>query len=169
MLSIIVAVAENDAIGKKNELLWHLSEDLKYFKAITTGHPVIMGRRTYESIGRPLPGRRNIVVSRSGNVTGEIKNPQTTTLEVVGSLEEAFDLARGEEEFFVIGGGQIYNQAFAKAGRLYITKIEARAEDADTFFPHVEAHTWKVIKESDKIRDAENGIDFRFVIYERIG
>lgn len=169
MLSIIVAVAENDAIGRKNELLWHLSEDLKYFKSVTTGHPVIMGRKTYESIGRPLPGRRNIVVSRSGNVTGEIRNPQTTTLEVAGSLEEAFALARGGEEFFVIGGGQIYNQAFARADRLYITKIEARAEDADTFFPEVEAHTWKVIKESDKIRDAGNGIDFRFVVYERIG
>lgn len=168
MLSIIVAVAENDAIGRKNELLWHLSDDLKYFKAITTGHPVIMGRKTYESIGRPLPGRRNIVVSRSGNVAGVIKNPQTTTLEIIGSLEEAFALAGGEEEFFVIGGGQVYNQALEKAGRLYITKIEARAEDADTFFPHIEARTWKMIKESDKIRDPENGIDFRFVVYERI-
>ena len=82
MLSLIVAVAESNAIGKENKLLWHISEDLKYFRKVTTGHPVIMGRKTYESIGKPLPGRRNIVVTRSGYVNGEVKNPLTTTLEI---------------------------------------------------------------------------------------
>ncbi len=168
MLSIIVALAENDAIGKGNKLLWHIPEDLKYFKAVTTGHPVIMGRKTYDSIGRPLPGRRNIVVSRTGNVTGEIKNPQTTSLEVTGSLEKAFEMAKGEDEFFVIGGGEIYNQAFGKADRLYITRIYAGAEGADTFFPQVNEDEWRIIKNGEIIRDMENGLDFRFVVYERI-
>lgn len=168
MLSMIVAVAENNAIGRKNELLWHISEDLKYFKATTTGHPVIMGRKTYESIGRPLPGRRNIVVTRRGGVEGEIKNPQTTSLEVVDSLDQAVQMAKGEGEFFVMGGGEVYNQLFDRADRLYITKIYARAEDADTFFPAVTETQWRVLRCGEKLQDPENGIDFQFVVYERI-
>ena len=178
MLSLIVAVAQNNAIGRNNELLWHISEDLKYFKETTTGHPVIMGRKTYESIGRPLPGRRNIVVTRGvqqedGTVAYNIavppiKNPQTTSLEIVPRLEEAVAIAKeSDQEFFIMGGGQLYNQTFPFADRLYITKIYAVAEDADTFFPAVDETLWEVLSSSGRKLDPENGIEFEFLVYGR--
>ncbi|MEF9985783.1 MAG: dihydrofolate reductase [Bacteroidales bacterium] len=168
MLSLIVAVAKNNAIGRKNELLWHISQDLKYFKATTTGHPVIMGRKTYESVGRPLPGRRNIVVTRGSEVTGAIKNKEVTTLETINSLDRVIDIARGKEEFFVMGGGQLYKQTFAKADRLYVTKIYAEATDADTFFPEIKEEEWRVINSSEIHTDEENGVNFQFIVYEKI-
>ena len=119
MLSIIVAVAQNGAIGRNNELLWHISEDLKYFKSTTTGHPVIMGRNTYESIGRPLPGRRNIVLTRGELQVPAIKNPQTTSLEIIRSLDDVYTLAAGDEEFFaqpVIGLQQEYLATLLSSG-----------------------------------------------------
>lgn len=167
MLSLIVAVAQNGAIGRNNELLWHISEDLKYFKSTTTGHPVIMGRKTYESIGRPLPGRRNIVLTRGSLEIPTIKNPQTTSMEVVNSLDEVYAIAQGEEEFFVMGGGMLYNETFGKADFLYLTKIFAEAENADTFFPAVEENEWDVVRESEMMHDEENGIDFKFIVYKR--
>ena len=167
MLSIIVAVAQNGAIGRNNGLLWHISEDLKYFKNTTTGHPVIMGRKTYESIGRPLPGRRNIVLTRGTVEVPPIKNPQTTSIETESSLEEVLKLAQGDEEFFVMGGGMLYNATFEMADYLYLTKIYASAEDADTFFPKVEEHMWEAVKEGEIMRDEENGIEYQFVVYKR--
>lgn len=167
MLSLIVAVAQNGAIGRNNELLWHISEDLKYFKSTTTGHPVIMGRKTYESIGRPLPGRRNIVLTRGDMERPQIKNPQTTSFELVHTLDEVYTIASGEGEFFVMGGGMLYNQTFDKADRLYITHIYADAPDADTFFPIIDPQIWEVIQEGEMLHDEENDIDFKFVIYSR--
>lgn len=168
MLSLIVATAQNNAIGRNNELLWHISEDLKYFKSTTTGHPVIMGRKTYESIGRPLPGRRNIVVTRGTIAEPQVKNPQTTSFEVSNNLDEVISLAKNSEnEFFVMGGGELYKQTFSCADRLYITKIYAEAEGADTFFPVVDEAQWKVVKESERLVDEENGIEFQFVVYEK--
>ncbi len=167
MLSIIVAVAQNGAIGRNNELLWHISEDLKYFKSTTTGHPVIMGRKTYESIGRPLPGRRNIVLTRGAMEIPPIKNPQTTSMEVVNSLDEIYRIAQGDEEFFVMGGGMLYNETFGKADFLYLTRIYAEAENADTFFPQVDEREWEVVRESEMKHDDENGIDFKFIVYKR--
>lgn len=168
MLSLIVATAQNNAIGRNNELLWHISEDLKYFKSTTTGHPVIMGRKTYESIGRPLPGRRNIVVTRGTIAMPQVKNPQTTSFEVSNNLDEVISLAKNSEnEFFVMGGGELYKQTFSCADRLYITKIYAEAEGADTFFPVVDEAQWKVVKESERLVDEENGIEFQFVVYEK--
>ena len=168
MLSIIVAAAEGNAIGKNNELLLHISEDLKYFKSVTTGHPVIMGRKTYESIGRPLPGRRNIVITRGSEVKGEIKNPQTTTLEVVNSIEAAIKLAKeGKDEFFVIGGGEIYNQTFKMADKLYLTKIETNIEGADTFFPYILSCEWELESSSELKRDEENEVNFSFLVYKK--
>lgn len=167
MLSLIVAVAQNGAIGRNNELLWHISEDLKYFKATTTGHPVIMGRKTYESIGRPLPGRRNIVLTRGGMEIPPIKNPQTTSMEIVHSLDEIYKIAGGDEEFFVMGGGMLYNATFEKADFLYLTKIHAQAEDADTFFPEVDESEWEVVKNGGVMHDQENDIDFEFLVYKR--
>ncbi len=134
MISVIVAVARNGVIGGGNSLLWHISEDLKRFKSITTGHPVIMGRRTFESIGRPLPGRRNIVVSRQPGYA-----PEGVTR--VGSLEEAFALFPPEEEVFVTGGGQIYRQAMPLADRLYLTEVEHDYE-GDTVFPEWDRGEW---------------------------
>lgn len=167
MLSLIVAVAQNNAIGRNNELLWHISEDLKYFKSTTTGHPVIMGRKTYESIGRPLPGRRNIVLTRGEMEIPPVKNPQTTSMEIVHSLEQVYEIASGEEEFFVMGGGMLYNETFGKADYLYLTKIYAVAEDADTFFPEVRESEWDVVRESELLHDEENDIDFKFIVYRR--
>ncbi len=167
MISLIVAVAENGAIGRNNDLLWHISEDLKYFKSTTTGHPVIMGRKTYESIGRPLPGRRNIVLTRGDMEIPPIKNPQTTSMEIVHTLEDVFDIAQGEEEFFIMGGGMLYNATFVKADYLYITKIYATAEDADTFFPKVDENDWVIVREGEMMHDDENNIDYQFLVYKR--
>ena len=170
MLSLIVAVAQNNAIGRNNELLWHISEDLKYFKSTTTGHPVIMGRKTYESIGRPLPGRRNIVVTRGTIETPEIKNTQTTSFEVANNLSEIISVAKNSEnEFFVMGGGELYKQTFNSADKLYITKIYAEAEGADTFFPEVLEQDWEIDTQMERMTEEENNIDFQFIVYKRKG
>ena len=167
MLSLIVAVAQNGAIGRNNELLWHISEDLKYFKSTTTGHPVIMGRKTYESIGRPLPGRRNIVLTRGTMEIPPIKNPQTTSMEIISSLDEIYNIAQGDEEFFIMGGGMLYNATIEKADALYITRIFAEVSDADTFFPVIDENIWELTQEGEMLRDEENDIDFQFVVYKR--
>ena len=159
MISIIAAVADGNAIGKDNALLWHISEDLKYFKKITSGHSVIMGRKTFESIGRPLPGRKNIVVSRS---------PLGRT-----DIEQAFDLEallkslsrKRKEEFFVIGGGSVYASAMKYARRLYITRVYSKAEGADAFFPEIDEKKWAVVEKSEILHDQENNIDFQFIVY----
>ena len=156
---IIVAIADNNAIGKDNALLWHISEDLKFFKRNTLGFPVIMGRKTFESIGRPLPGRVNIVLSRSFATGLEV--------EVVGTLEEAYRVAEDTnlERCFVMGGGQIYAQAMNDADRLIVTHVHTVIEDADTFFPAIDPGVWKVAQRSEMLHDEETGYDFEFVEY----
>lgn len=158
---IIVAIADNNAIGRNNELLWHISEDLRFFKRTTLGSPVIMGRKTFESIGRALPGRVNIVVSR-GFSTGE-------EVEVVNSLEDAFAVAEDTnlEKCFVIGGGQIYAQAIDFADRLVVTHVHTVIEDADTFFPAINPEIWNVVQRSEMLTDEETGYQFEFVEYEK--
>ena len=158
---IIVAIADNNAIGRNNELLWHISEDLRFFKRTTLGSPVIMGRKTFESIGRALPGRVNIVVSR-GFSTGE-------EVEVVNSLEDAFAVAEDTnlEKCFVIGGGQIYAQALDFADRLVVTHVHTVIEDADTFFPAINPEIWNVVQRSEMLTDEETGYQFEFVEYEK--
>lgn len=165
-----MAVAANNAIGRGNRLLWHLSQDLKYFKEVTTGHPVVMGRKTYESIGRPLPGRRNIVLTRSGKLGNvQIKNPATTTLEAISGIEEFLKLAQEapQEEFFIVGGGELYRTMLPYADKLYITHIEATVEDADTFFPQIEPEIWSLERCSQRYSDQENNLEFRFALYTR--
>ena len=159
--NIIVAIADNNAIGKDNELLWHISEDLKFFKRQTLGWPVIMGRKTFESIGRALPGRVNIVISR-GFSTGE-------EVAVAGSLEEAFKIAESTnlEKCFVMGGGQIYSQALQKADRLVVTHVHTVIEDADTFFPPIDPEVWTVSQRSELFTDEETGYTYEFVEYVR--
>ena len=158
---IIVAIADNNAIGKDNALLWHISEDPKFFKRNTLGFPVIMGRKTFESIGRPLPGRVNIVLSRSFATGLEV--------EVVGTLEEAYGVAEDTnlERCFVMGGGQIYAQAMNDADRLIVTHVHTVIEDADTFFPAIDPGVWKVAQRSEMLHDEETGYDFEFVEYIR--
>ena len=176
---IIVAIADNNAIGKDNALLWHISEDLKFFKRTTMGCPVIMGRKTFESIGRPLPKRLNIVISR------RFEAPEGVV--VVPSLEEAYTVAQeslsadtaitsppsvipdqiGDPRCFVMGGGQIYAQAISDMDRLIVTHVHTVIEDADTFFPPIDPEVWKVADRSEIFHDDESGYDFEFVEYTR--
>ena len=135
MISIIAAVAQNGVIGDKNALLWHISEDMRFFKRTTSGHPVIMGRKTYESLGRPLPNRTNVVISRTQR---EIEG-----CTVVGSLEEAVALFPKEEEVFIIGGAQIYALALAIADRMYLTRVYHNYE-GDTSFPKWDSDEWQL-------------------------
>lgn len=159
---IIVAIADNNAIGKDNALLWHISEDLKFFRSTTVGCPVIMGRKTYESIGRPLPKRLNIIVSRKGYDAPE-------GVVVVDSIEKGYEVAQeqGAEKCFVIGGGQIYAQAMQIADEMVITHVHTVIEDADTFFPQIDPAVWTVAERSELKTDPESGYTFEFVKYIR--
>ena len=159
---IIVAIADNNAIGKDNALLWHISEDLKFFRSTTVGCPVIMGRKTYESIGRPLPKRLNIIVSRKGYEAPE-------GVLVVDSIEKGYEVTKeqGAEKCFVIGGGQIYAQAMQIADEMVITHVHTIIEDADTFFPQIDPEIWKVAERSELKTDPESGYTFEFVKYIR--
>lgn len=174
MLSLIVAVAEDGAIGMKNNLLWHISEDLKYFKATTLGNPVIMGRKTFESIGRPLPGRRNIIVSHQKFPLPEVAKfkkdgtPSNTSVELANDFEKLAGYAQhSDNEFFVIGGGSIYKAFFKFADRLYITKIYSHKDGADTFFPEIKMTEWSEVNKSPLMHDVENNIDFQFITYQK--
>lgn len=158
-IALIVAAAENNAIGKDNALLWHLSADLKRFKALTTGHPVIMGRKTFESIGKPLPNRRNIVISRSV--------PAIEGCEVVASVDEALALVKSGEEAFIIGGGSIYKALWDRADRLYLTSVKTSLE-GDTFIPEVKPDEWKEVKREDFGADEKNEFGYSFIDYVRV-
>jgi dihydrofolate reductase len=157
-LSIIVAVAQNRAIGKDNRLLWHISEDLRYFKQITSGHTVIMGRKTFESIGKPLPDRINIVVSRT------MSPPENAR--VAADLNAALATCRNEAEVFIIGGGSLYREALPVARRLYVTEVHASYE-ADTFFPEIDPAHWREISRQDFPHGVTFSHPFSFVVYER--
>lgn len=160
MLSLIVAVAENGVIGRDGTLPWHISADLKRFKQLTMGHTIIMGRRTWDSLGRALPGRRSIVVSR---------NPQfqATGADVVPSLDEALTLAAGDTEAFVIGGASLYEEALPKADKLYITRVEF-AVDGDTYFRTFDVSQWRLVEPGQAEVDAASGLGYRFERYERL-
>ncbi len=159
MISIIVAVADNGVIGDKNSLLWHISEDLRNFKRVTTGHPVVMGRNTYLSLGRPLPGRTNVVVSRTA--------ARIEGCRVVRSLEEAFALFPADEEVFVIGGAQIYAQTIGMADRLYITRVEHDYE-GDTSFPVWNRSQWRLVSDERFERGEKYPYPFVIEVYERV-
>ena len=169
--ALIVAMAENQTIGIDNTLPWHLPNDLKYFKKVTMAKPIIMGRKTYESIGRPLPGRTNIVITRQTDY-------QADGIVIVNSLQQALDKAEdisfvsGHEEVMVIGGAEIYQQALLKADRLYITHVSAEIE-GDAFFPTVEWNDWQEFKREEHAadpvgEDQKNPYDYSFVVYDRI-
>ncbi len=159
MLTIIAAVAENGVIGDKNQLLWHISEDLKYFKAQTSGHPVIMGRKTYESLGRPLPNRRNIVISRQADL-------HLSGCEVVHSLEEALALFTPTDEPFIIGGAQIYAQALSLADRMLLTRVHHPYE-GDTRFPEWKSEEWQLTASQHYLSGEKFPYPFTFETYDR--
>ena len=159
IISLIWAVARNGVIGKGNTLPWRLPADLRYFRACTTGHPIIMGRKNYEDIGKPLPGRRNIVVTRQPAYTA----PGCT---VVHSVEQALAAAGAEEEVFVIGGADIYRQTLDAADRLYITEIDADIE-GDTYFPEFDRRLWREVRREGHAADASNPYPYSFVLLER--
>jgi len=159
ILSIIVAAAENGVIGKDNQLLWRLPDDLKRFKQLTLGHPIIMGRKTYESIGKPLQGRTSIVITRSSNY-------QTEGIVVVDSLEQAINEARRQEEVeaFIIGGGEVYREALAgsQVSKIYLTRVQTEIA-GDTFFQIPREEDWSTMSESEHPADARHKYAFRFV------
>jgi dihydrofolate reductase len=154
-----VAVAENGVIGSDNELPWHLPGDLRYFRRVTMGKPVIMGRRTFDSIGRPLQGRTNIVISRNRNLRVE-------GVRVAASLDQALALAEGSREVLVIGGAGIYAAAIPRADRLYVTEVHA-AFEGDTLLPAVAWRDWREVRRERHAAAAEDSCDYSFVVYER--
>jgi len=159
MISIIVAVSEDLGIGKNNDLLWHLPDDMKRFKKLTTGNTVVMGKRTWESLPkRPLPNRRNVVIT---DVPGETFDGAVAAY----SIEDAVTLCKDDREVFIIGGGSIYRQFMPIADRLYITHVHRKTE-ADVYFPEISRKTWKVI-DKEEFRPADDGIPYTYVIYER--
>ena len=159
MISIIVAVAKNGVIGDKNSLLWHIREDMVYFRTVTSDHPVVMGRKTYDSIGRPLPKRTNVVITRDTNLTIE-------GCTVVHSLEQAVSLFSAEEEVFIIGGAQIYAQALPIADRIYLTKVEKEYQ-GDTSFPEIDPNMWVESARTDYPRGEEFEYPFSFITLDK--
>ncbi|PGY14110.1 dihydrofolate reductase [Bacillus sp. OV166] len=160
MISFIVAMDENRVIGKDNQLPWHLPEDLKFFKRVTMGHPIAMGRKTHESIGRVLPGRENIVITRQVNY-------QSEDCTVFYSIEDFVKKSKKQsEEIFVIGGAEIFNETFEFADRLYITLIHEKFA-GDTFFPEFDGSKWELVSSEKGLMDEKNPYDYEFKIYER--
>lgn len=159
MITIIAAIAKNNALGKDNQLLWHLPDDFKRFKNITTGHYIIMGRKTFESFPKPLPNRTHVIISRQ-------KNYSQLNCIVVTSLQKAIEACPKNEEIFIIGGGEIYNQSMAIADKLDITRVNHSFE-ADTFFPEIDLTQWKLIFEEFHPKDEKHKFDFRFETFIR--
>lgn len=153
-VSIIVAVSENNAIGKNNQLLWRLPADLKHFKNITSGNTVIMGRKTFDSISKPLPNRRNIVISRQQNL--KIKG-----VELANSLEQALSLCKSDCSIYIIGGAQIYLKALPFADKIYLTKVHQTFE-ADAYFPDIDERRWLETEKEYHQADRENAYNYTF-------
>lgn len=164
-LSLIVAMAQNRVIGRNNNLPWYLPQDLKYFKAVTMGKPIIMGRKTYDSIGKPLPGRPNIVITRNTDWQAE-------GVSVVHSLEQALELGEslveinGGDELMLIGGAQLYTTALPQTDRLYLTQVHAEVE-GDAYFPEFDLGQWQEIGREDFAADGPNPYDYSFLVLDK--
>ena len=157
-VTIVVAISENHVIGSDNKLLWYLPQDLKHFKEITSGHTVIMGRKTYESVGRPLPNRRNMVITRQDiTITG---------FEVVNSIEAALELCKTEEEVFIVGGAEIYKQAMHLTDRIDLTIVHQQFE-GDSVFPDIDPQIWQETSRQNHEADEKNPIPFSFITLQR--
>lgn len=161
-LSIIVAIDENNAIGKDNQMLAHLPNDLKYFQRVTSGHSVIMGRKTFESLPKgALPNRRNIVITRNTELS-------YSRCEMVNSIDEAIKAAEGEDEVFIMGGGIIYKETMNRADKLYITHIHHSFDDAEVYFPAIDPNVWQEVWREEHPVDDRHKYAFSFVQYEKI-
>ncbi|MAD96505.1 MAG: diacylglycerol kinase [Flavobacteriaceae bacterium] len=162
MVTIIAAIGLNNALGKNNDLIWHLPSDLKRFKKTTTGFPIIMGRKTFESIGKPLPNRTNVIVTRNPSYTKD-------GCEVVTSLKEAIDIVSDQEKSFIIGGAQIYQQAIEEnlVDELDITLVQEEFE-ADVFFPEFDKLDWELISRQDFEKDEKNPHDYSFLKFKKV-
>ncbi|HMK27635.1 MAG TPA: dihydrofolate reductase [Chitinophagaceae bacterium] len=162
-ISFVVAAATNNAIGKDGKLPWHLPNDMKHFKNITWGMPIVMGRKTFESLGRALPGRKNIVITRQPGW-------KTEGAIAVKNIDDALFVARETDakEIMVIGGGEIYKTLFDKAHRIYLTRVEVEPE-ADTFFPALHPEKWQLMSQQDHEADEKNAYNYSFQVWERIG
>ncbi|NNE33021.1 MAG: Pr2TM family membrane protein [Winogradskyella sp.] len=158
-LTIIVAAGENNAIGKDNDLIWHLSDDLKRFKTLTNGHHIIMGRKTFESFPKPLPNRTHIVITRQKNY--EVPDGVI----VVNNLADAIDASRKDKQPFIIGGGEIYKQAINLADKIELTRVHATFEDADTFFPEIDETKWDEVTRTKHDSDGKHAFSFSFITY----
>ncbi len=161
MISFVVAIGQNNVMGKDNAIPWHIPADLKFFKKVTMGHPIVMGRKTYDSIGKPLPGRENIIMTRNQHYAQE-------GCTIIHTVEELLKLEEKNEEVCVIGGAEIFKITFPHADRLYLTKINHEFE-GDTFFPDFDESEWKIISEEKGPKDEKNPYDYTFFIYERKG
>jgi dihydrofolate reductase len=159
MITVIAAVAENNALGKENQLLWHLPDDFKRFKTLTSGHYIIMGRKTFESFPKPLPNRTHVIISRQTNY-------QPEGCIVVNSLVQAIEACPKTEEVFIIGGGEIYRQSIEVADKLDLTKVHATFE-ADTYFPEVDLSQWRLVFEEYHPKDERHDFAFTFQTYFR--
>lgn len=159
-INIIAAIAGNGAIGRDNQLLWHISADMKYFRKTTVGSPVIMGYRTWLSIGRPLPKRQNIVITKS-----RFEAPEEVVQ--VADVEQAIAACGEAETCFIIGGAKTYERALDRADRLYITHVHTVISDADAFFPEIDVAVWKQVSCTETETDPENGLEYEFAVYER--
>lgn len=157
-ISIIVAASINNAIGKNNNLLCRLSNDLKRFKKITMGHHILMGRKTFESIGKPLPGRTTVIITRQKDYIQE-------GCKIANSIEEAINLCQ-DTEIFIIGGGEIYNQAFNIVNNIYLTRIHSII-DGDTFIPNIDDDNWQEVDREDFLKDEKNEFDYSFINYKK--
>lgn len=162
MVSIIVATADNNVIGKDNQLIWHLPADLKHFKQLTMGHPILMGRKTYESIGKPLPGRTSIIITRQEDFRAE-------GCIVTHSVEEAIAKAKElDEQVYIIGGAEIYKQALPLTDCIELTKIQHHFE-GDTYFPEIKNSEWEIVSEENHTPDEKNKYNYTFLTLKRKG
>jgi dihydrofolate reductase len=160
IISLVAAAAENNIIGKENALPWRLPADLKFFKNLTMGHSIIMGRKTFQSVGKALPGRKNIIITRDNSFSAE-------DCIVLGSLSEAFQVCKDEDEIFVVGGAEIYHQSMEFADKIYLTRVHALFA-GDTYFPDIHEDEWRVLSKEEHRADEKNIYPYSFIQYLRI-
>ena len=158
-ISLVVAASTNNVIGSDGGLPWHLPDDLRHFKRLTTGNPIVMGRRTFESIGRPLPDRRNIVMTRDPDYVAP-------GCDVVSSVREALDLVEDADEVMIIGGGQVYRDFLPHADRIYLTRVQADVE-GDTYFPDIDEAGWRLVSSEAHAADEKHAYAFDVMVFER--
>jgi len=163
VITLVVAAANNNAIGKDNRLLWHLPNDMKYFKNVTWGMPVVMGRKTFEALGKPLSGRKNIILTRQDGW-----QPAGTI--AVKNFDDAIFLVEEMDvkEMMVIGGGEIYHSVLDRSNRIHMTRVDAVFEDADTFFPAIDPATWHLVSQKNHEADAKHKFNYSFQVWEKI-